>query len=221
MNIKSYAEMILRPRGKRRFVRNLKNEPKILDVGCGNASVLGVKAMSPRCTYTGVDVADYAQTEFSKSLMDEYLVVDPQKFAETLEHLPRDFDAVLSSHNLEHCDEPDRVLGAMMSCLKPGGVIYLSFPCEQSIDFPSRHGTLNYYDDPTHTNQPPTVSQVLRALEGSGFEVTYCVNRYRPMPLFFLGLLFEPIARARKRIQLGTWELYGFESIIHGRKLRS
>ena len=42
----------------------------------------------------------------------------------------------------------------MKKCLKKGGIIYLVTPSEKSIDFPSREGTLNYYDDKTHKYKP-------------------------------------------------------------------
>ena len=48
------------------FVNYLPSSAEVLDVGCGNASVLAVKAIKPNCNYTGIDVCDYHQTERSK-----------------------------------------------------------------------------------------------------------------------------------------------------------
>jgi SAM-dependent methyltransferase len=124
----------------------------LLDVGCGNNAPYITKTLFPLFHYTGIDVADYNQS--SPNLADQYIVTTPEQFHENIVKLGK-FDCVVSSHNLEHVDEREKTLVAMISAVKNGGYIFLAFPTEASVHFPSRKKTLNYFDDPTHKESPP------------------------------------------------------------------
>ncbi len=220
MNIKLLKKIILshlRPYWKIAFIRSLKPNSKILDVGCGNDAPLLTKMLLPGCSYTGIDVGDYNQS--SSKLADNYLLTEPDNFSNLICSFKNEFNGVISSHNLEHCNDRMGVLIGMLGALKQGGSIYLAFPCEQSIHFPSRQGTLNFYDDPTHKFKPPIFDEVIHTLEINGFQVTYSSKNYRPKILWFLGLVGEPISKMTKKIYLGTSEYWGFESIIWAVKL--
>lgn len=209
--------MVLRPRGKVSFLSKLNPQSKILDVGCGNNSPFRVKQIIPNCEYTGIDIGDYNQ--FKPNLADNYIVVSSNNFTNKISKLSNSFDAVLSSHNLEHCDDRDGTFKAMLSSLKIGGQIFISFPCEESIKFPKRYGTLNYFDDDTHKFSPPNFSKLIEDLKISNFEVVFSTKRYKPPILWIMGLLLEPLSAHQKKVLRGTWEYYGFESIIWAKKL--
>ena len=213
-----HVARLLRFKGKHSFVYNLPVGAKVLDVGCGNGSVLAFKEVNPSIFYVGVDVADYMQTNESKLAMDKYLIFNPSNFADGIASLERDFDAVVWSHNIEHCNDRLNTLISVLSRLKVGGLLYLSFPCDASMSFPSRMGTLNYFDDKTHLLNPPELESVIRTLQDYGFEVSFSVDRYKPSLLYFIGLLMEPISSYFSKVQIGTWEFWGFESIIHARR---
>jgi SAM-dependent methyltransferase len=200
------------------FLASLPADASVMDVGCGNDSSYNIKTIFPRFTYTGIDVGDYNETK--PRLADHYIVVPPVEFADAIGNFKGSFDAVVSSHNLEHCDEREKTLHNMLDAVKFGGRLYLSFPTEASIDFPHRKRTLNYYDDDTHKDVPPRFADVLRIMGEHGFTVEQALPRYRPAVLWLLGLLQEPIARRRNDILQGTWAFYGFESIIWARKTR-
>jgi hypothetical protein len=51
---------------------------------------------------------------------------------------PMRMDAVISSHNLEHCDDPAAVRDSMVVALRPGSSLFLAFPCEESVRVPRR-----------------------------------------------------------------------------------
>lgn len=204
--------MLLRPEGKWKFIAELHSQSKILDVGCGYNSPFRVKQILPECHYTGLDIADCAQTK--PNLSDKYIITSPQDFTNEIILLRNTYDAVISSHNLEHCDDRDGTLIAMLDALKEGGKIYMAFPCAQSINFPSRRGTLNYYDDPTHKNLPPNFEKIVTLLERSGFNIEFATKNYSPRLLRWIGFLFEGISRLRGSVMIGTWDYYGFESII-------
>jgi hypothetical protein len=173
----------------------------------------------PDCIYTGIDVGDYNQTSSSLSLMDEYIVVDSGEFASRIADLGDNFNAVISSHNLEHCDNRSECLASIMKAVVKGGSLYLSFPSEKTVGFPGRAGTLNYHDDPTHKQIPPDFDAILEELNNNNFNVTFSAKCYQPFILRCIGFIMEPISMFSKRISIGTWELYGFESIIHATKI--
>jgi SAM-dependent methyltransferase len=204
----------LRPRGWDNFVCSVRQNGKLLDVGCGNNSPFRVKLQRPDIFYVGLDVRDYHQQTGAHRWANEYVLVPPQEFAATIQSFANTFDAVISSHNLEHCDEPEAVLHAMLKSLKRGGKLYLSFPCEESVSFPRRE-PLNFFDDATHT-KPPCFKGTMAAIRSQGCEIDFVAKRYRPAIPFLLGLTLEPYSRLRKKnMPAGsTWALYGFETVI-------
>ena len=178
IRLKPKLSAIIRPRHKLDFLNRLPRGFGLLDVGCGSNSPYIVKSYFPDCTYTGIDVGDYNQSK--PNLSDHYVLVEPARFSEGISALgKRKFDAVISAHNLEHCNDRESTLRSMMSVLKDGGWMYLSFPCEESVGFPSRTGCLNFYDDPTHQSSPPDFSGTVEMLEKNRFEIEYATKRYR------------------------------------------
>lgn len=205
-------------RSKGPFLRALPRGARVLDVGCGNGSPARFRSVRPDIYYVGVDVGDYNQPSDPVEHANEYVVCPPEEFAATLETYAGQMDAVVSAHNLEHCDEPERVVAAMASALRPGGHLYLAFPCEESVNFPKRGGCLNFFDDRTH-QKVPSWHKTLDALSAHGCEIVFQAKRYRPLLNCLRGLLLEPASFLRRQVIPGaTWALYGFESIIWARK---
>jgi SAM-dependent methyltransferase len=218
MHIKDLIIKFIRPNGKIDFLFSLPKNASILDVGCGNNSPYRTKRIIPNSTYTGIDVGDYNQTKPNKA--DSYVITTEENFSHEIFKFSNEFDAVISCHNIEHCNEREKTLEAMLKALKPGGKIFMSFPCEQSKYFPKRRGTLNYFDDPTHKFDPPKFTHLLATLNEFEFQVLYCKKNYRPKLLGLIGLLTEPLSKLGNKNLIGTWEYYGFESIIIARKTR-
>lgn len=220
MTFRKNIVRLLRKNGKTNFIYNLNEHSKILDVGCGNAStIIDIKALKPGCKLTGIDIDDYNQTAESKKLIDNYVISQPKNFARAIEDIPGKFDVVMSTHNLEHTLDRKKVLINMLNKVKSNGLFYLSFPCMESIKFPSRHGTLNYYDDNTHRDIPPSFDDVVRVIQEHNFKIIYSTRRHRPILLFLIGLILEPFSVLKKKVLRGTWEFYGFETIIHAKKI--
>lgn len=216
INLKQIVSLFLRRNGKVNFLSRLEESSHILDVGCGNNSPYSVKKLLPNCNYTGIDIADYNQ---SKPLIaDNYILTTPNEFHLEISKFVESFDAVVSSHNLEHCNDRDAVLMAMLKSVKINGLIFLSFPCEKSIHFPKREGTLNYFDDDTHLYSPPNFREVINVIEENNFSFIFSQKNYSPILLKILGFLVEPISKIRKKVLRGTWEYYGFETIIIAKK---
>jgi SAM-dependent methyltransferase len=213
--LRARLSSVLRPHHKMDFLARLPPKFELLDVGCGSNSPYLVKSLYPYSVYTGIDVVDYGQTK--PNLADHYVLVDPSRFPETILAFGEKFDAVTSSHNLEHCDDREATLEAVISVLKKGGRLYLSFPSEASVKFPSRPGCLNYYDDPTHKSTPPDFDAIIDLLSRRGFSVLYSARRYQAPVFWTLGLVSETMSKRHGRMR-GTWEYYGFESIIWAEK---
>jgi SAM-dependent methyltransferase len=205
--------------GKGTFIRSLPFGARLLDVGCGNNSPAYVKQIRPDLYYIGIDVNDYNQGNGSLSLADEYHISSSAQFPQNIERFVASMDAVISSHNLEHCHDCRAVLRAMVRALKPGGRMYLSFPCEASARFPHRRGCLNFFDDDTHQNLLPWHS-ITDELTELGMIFDFRARRYRPLALAVVGLFYEPLSAIRKEVagNGATWALYGFESVIWARR---
>jgi SAM-dependent methyltransferase len=203
--------------GLYRFLLTLPPNARLLDVGCGNESPQRIKAIVPKVHYTGIDVTDWNQ--HSHSFADSYHLTTPNAFADAIRDLSPQFDAVVWNHNIEHCNEPYRVLLSIVSRMKSGARLYLAMPCAASVTFPKRAGTLNYYDDWTHQHEPPAIALVTDLLRSYGLTLIVNEPRYRPTLWAAVGLAQEPFSYLRKTIYGGTWALYGFESVIWATKL--
>jgi SAM-dependent methyltransferase len=195
----------------------MKGEVVLLDVGCGNNSPFIYKTSFPNIKYTGIDVSDYNQTK--PILADEYIITSPENFTNKLNEFDNSFNTIISSHNLEHCNDRNGTLAAMAKALKKGGYLYLSFPTEKSVNFPGpREGSLNYYDDFTHKGTPPNFSETLEALESNSIEIIFSDKSYKPFFYYIIGMLKDKKSSREKKAWYSTWAYYGFEAIIWGRK---
>lgn len=182
-------------------------------MGCGNDSPAHFKEIRPDLYYVGIDVADYKQVSDPRGHANEYIITTPEYFYTQIAALSATFDAVVSAHNIEHCNAPDETLAAMLSVIKPGGRIFLAFPSEASVNFPHRKGTLNFYDDPTHIYLPKFDS-MCEAVTSRGYRIDVAKKRYRPLVRAIRGLVKEPRCRLQGTVEGEIWSLYGFETII-------
>ena len=202
---------IIKPNNKQSFLKKCGDNTTVLDIGCGNNSVELIKQFLPNCYYIGVDIADYNLT--SHSIIDEYILTSASEFNSAINSLRADI--IICAHNIEHVDDPTGLLSAMANALKPSGKLYLSTPCEDSVSFPKMSGTLNFFDDPTHSaNGPVSLDIMIAELLNNGLILKKTVRRNRPFFSAVIGLINLPVALARKRVMPGIWELFGFETII-------
>lgn len=206
---------LLKRKGKAAFLSSVVRNGTVMDVGCGNNSPRRFKTQRPDISYIGLDIGDYNQSAETILFANSYVITSPDTFVNEITKREGKLDAVVSSHNIEHCDRPEDVLKAMLRALRVGGRIYLSFPCEESVRFPKRRGTLNFYDDATHKTVPD-YDYVCALVKSEGLHIEFAARRYRPFVLMAIGLLLEPLAAIlRRNMPAGsTWALYGFESVI-------
>lgn len=213
---------LFRSKNKLSFLASLSVKSSILDVGCGSIlNAVDAKNILPNSNYTGIDVTDYNSKSPFFNKIDKYIISNKNNFSKKISSLDDNyFDAVISCHNLEHCNYRLDVLKYMCKKIKKGGSIFLSFPSEKSVAFPSRNGTLNYFDDNTHLDLPPDPIKIIHDLKKYGFEITFYSREYKPLFLYLFGFFINIFSMYRNKVMLGTWEYYGFETIIHARKIK-
>jgi SAM-dependent methyltransferase len=123
---------------------------RLLDIGSGNQSATKITNAFPNCEYYGLDnttAYNYTAEDFRK--MKQFFEIDLTR--SQLEEIPNAyFDVLWMVHVIEHLEQGEKVLEALLHKLKPGGYFYLEYPGEKSTKLPSMRGTLNFYDDPTH-----------------------------------------------------------------------
>lgn len=210
---------LVRPHDKFSFVSKLSPRSYIFDIGCGNDSPFHIKSILPLSNYTGLDIGNYNQK--SESFADTYILTTPEYFSKEIQNFHCRFDAVISTHNLEHCNNRNATLLAMLDAVKTGGQIYISFPCDKSINFPHRIETLNYYDDISHIGLPPDYNQILEILLSKRFEIIYTVKYNKPFFDYIRAALNENFSKIFRFNPKANWAYYGFESIIWARKLQN
>jgi SAM-dependent methyltransferase len=210
------SKIIFAPKyGYYKFLRKIKSKEVFFDIGSG-ADAPYLKRIIPKSEYIGVDITEYDPV--LHGIMERYIKTSPEGFAETIKTLKNSVDIVFSKHNIEHCNNRIETIKAMALSLKYGGKIFMAFPSECSVKFPSRKGTLNYYDDNQHKGKPPIFSEVIRTLENEGIKIEYKCGSYKPVFLFFIGMLLEPVSALLKKTMTGTWSFWGFEAVVWGIK---
>ena len=202
---------------KSNFLLSLNNHASILDVGCGNNSPFKYKFVNPEIQYTGIDIQRYNIDNQDDECADDILIVDRNRFWQSILSQGQIFDAVISSHNIEHVDEPEFVLRAMCDVVKSAGWLYLSFPSKNSTKFPSRKGTLNFYDDPTH-RWIPDIDVILKILQEKNFLIHFCEKNHRTNVGYLIGMCLEPFSIMTNRVLPLTWHYWGFETVIWAQK---
>jgi SAM-dependent methyltransferase len=183
---------------------------RILDIGSGTDSVRHFRDALPECEYWGVD------RDFGGSLSGDLrerthlIVADLEQDGALCSVPPAYFDVIVFSHVLEHISDYQRLLREASSKVRTGGTLYLEFPSVASLHFPTRAGTLNFRDDPTHKS-PPDVSEVRDLLIQLGFRVVLARKRrsakwilLSPARVVFEALRGNPVPGP------ALWDLLGF-----------
>ena len=204
-------DAVLRPHSKKAFILSLSENDVVLDIGCGNSSDALVKMLAPLTQYRGIDISAQ-RPEFQG---EQYTESSPVRFnADVADQLER-ADTVISAHNLEHCNDYKELVEIIA---RTGGLrrAFLSFPSRVSLNLPkSKHGTLNFYQDPTH-NTLPDIEFVLSALQEQGWKIDFVARSYMPPIPYLIGFLWSPIFMFTgiESPLYGTYSYYGFESVI-------
>ncbi len=110
------------------LVRELSPQRKLLELGCGQGHVLRLLAKEGKLPPENIWGVDQSLTavEFVKQHLPSAHVEAGDIYAL---NLPRQhFDVCLLMETIEHLEQPAPALRNIFDVLKPGGVLYLSFP---------------------------------------------------------------------------------------------
>ena len=133
LNFKHFIKKTIRPRGQRSFISSMSKEDcKILDIGCGKNSIF-LKSVKPNSSIYGVDVSFFEQTNESKALYENLIICDSKDFAQSIQNIDKDFDIIISNHNIEHCEDPQSTFSAMVDKAKVGGILFFATPSLKSV----------------------------------------------------------------------------------------
>ena len=207
----SLLDPLRRPYRLREIHRRFGSRPfRLLDVGAGNHSASVAKRWFPNCHYAGIDRDRHYQNDAADfAAMDEFFELDLTQL--DFARIPdSSYDVLLLAHVIEHLENGDQVLRALVPKLRPGGMIYVEFPGPQSLHFPSKRGTLNFYDDDTHV-RVFDANQVAGILRECGMEVVRAGTRRDPVGILFLPVLALRAKRKHGYVPGGVlWDLFGF-----------
>jgi len=196
-----------------------RKEPfRLLDAGSGNHAATKLKKHMSKCLYYGIDITrDYNYQPDDFSLMEGFWEKDLTSLQ--FDDIPDNhFDAILMTHIIEHLHNGDAVIEGLLKKLKPGGYIYIEYPSARSVNFPSKQGTLNFYDDSTHV-RIYTLNELKSLLEKSGCSVLDAAIRRD-----IRNILMMPVKMIHNRIKYGYvmasvyWDWYGFAEFVWARK---
>ncbi len=205
------VDALKRPYRFREIHRRYGQAPfRLLDVGAGNHSASVAKRWFPNCHYAGIDLdRNYHNDARDFAAMDEFFELDLTRLR--FGDIPdSSYDVLLLAHVIEHLENGDNVLRALVPKLRPGGMVYVEFPGPQSLHFPSKKGTLNFHDDDTHVRvfDAREVADILRSC---GLDIVKAGTRRDAR-----GILLLPVHAIRAKQKHGYvpggvfWDLFGF-----------
>ncbi|MEN9549947.1 MAG: hypothetical protein RIR12_2538 [Bacteroidota bacterium] len=200
--------------------KSFGNRPfALLDVGAGNHSASRITALFPACNYYGVDLdKTYNNSEADFKAMKGFYETDLTKL--NYQAIPNEnFDGIWMAHVIEHLHNGDKVLPLMIEKLKPGGFFYIEYPGAKSLSLPSKKGTLNFYDDPTHV-RVYSVKELQTIFEANGCKVLSCGTRKN-----WFYIITLPARAILSFIKKGYvegnvfWDIMGFAEYLWVKKL--
>ena len=156
------------------FVKSLRQRAVLLDMGAGNGSLQVFRTwLRP----TRTDIRIYAYAMERGQAFDAY---DRYELGEWPDRKPdfdgEQFDAILTSHFIEHTPDAREVVKWAAGRLKQEGRLYVEWPSPNSKGLPSLSEVRgwgipilisNYHDDATHRDLPER-HVVIEAIQDSG-----------------------------------------------------
>lgn len=118
---------------KKEIGKNFKNKKSIsiLDVGCGNGNFLRFLENAGYSDLSGIDFVENSKKETSSI---NYFSGDFTKF-----QFSRQYDVVVSMMNIEHVADPHLYISAMLTAMKPNGLIIINTIDDSSMLYKFSH----------------------------------------------------------------------------------
>lgn len=135
-----------RRRRAKKIAQLINNEGKILDIGCGNGQFLEMIGTLGAIQTNGLEMPGNSANRAAAILGDRLHVGS----LESGIYAAGSFDAITLFHVFEHLTEPQEYLVEISKLLKPGGILYMSFPNIGSIQSRIFKGRWLHLDPPRH-----------------------------------------------------------------------
>ena len=210
--------MILREKHIRyRFIDSLHKGATLLDIGCGDGQIQkSIKRYRPDLKFISVDKYDFSR----EVTFETFFEVDIS--TEVLPIADDSIDAVFCTHVLEHIMSYDLVLSEIKRILKPKGSLYIEVPSTRSLFIPSfgmlkGPGTINFYDDPTHTRPftRQSLSRIGKRIGTEQFRTGFARN-WAYCLLSPMIILYSLIKRDRQMFGTVLWSIFGWSVYLWG-----
>jgi len=150
----------------KRIAGLIGNKGKVLDIGCGNGKFLEMIQTHGDIEPLGIEMEGNAGKR-AKNILGDLIkigVLERDDFDKS------SIDAITLFHVFEHLTDPKEYLQIIQTILKPGGILYMSFPNIGSIQAKMFKGDWLHLDPPRHLFFfEPNVFITL--MESYGFEI--------------------------------------------------
>jgi 2-polyprenyl-3-methyl-5-hydroxy-6-metoxy-1,4-benzoquinol methylase len=94
-----------------RFISTISDNPKVLDIGCGNAQIYPIlKINNPKLIYTGIDITD-SLIRVAKEVVGDGDRVIKEDIFKYITNTNEKFNFGILSHMLECIESPDLIMG--------------------------------------------------------------------------------------------------------------
>ena len=149
-----------------RLSKNIPENARILDIGCGNGNFLVYMAGLGRYKLFGIE-RDIKAASRAMEKPDLNIKITPLE----KEDFPANyFDAVTMFHVFEHLTNPAEILTIIQKILKPGGILYISFPNIESFQAKVFKGKWLHLDPPRHLLFF-TPTDFIRMMKNQGYDL--------------------------------------------------
>ncbi len=135
-----------RNRRAKRIAKLIGNEGKVLDIGCGNGRFLQMIESHGAIEGHGLEMESNSAKRAKTILGNRLHIGTLQDGGYPDDH----FDAITLFHVFEHLTDPKGYLERMQKILKPGGILYISFPNIDSVQSNMFKGDWLHLDPPRH-----------------------------------------------------------------------
>ncbi len=199
--------------------RSFGNKPFcLLDVGSGNHSASRIHSIFPSCEYYGLDIdKHYNNNEQDFSVMKDFYELDLTTLDYTM--IPDEyFDGIWMSHVIEHLKNGDEVVSALIKKLKPGGFFYIEYPGLKSTKLPSMHGSLNFYDDPSHV-RIYSVRELIQVFKKSKCKIIKSGTRRNWFYIIGMPVKIASFIIRKQKLEGNIfWDVLGFAEFLYVQK---
>ncbi len=201
------------------LVKELKPDHRLLELGCGQGHILRLLAHDRVLAEENIFAVDQSQTavSFVRNHLPKANV--QVKDIQQLDYPNNYFDVALLMETIEHLSDPGPALSKIHSVIKPGGVLFLSFPNYLHIPWWIVRILSEKLNRPNWIVLQPIdkiymVPGIKCLLGKSGFEFERGVGSIYGPPLLYK---FEPQALTRLLNAFGLYSL-SFHPILKFRK---